>query len=260
MAGQMSSREIEDVLSSIRRLVSEELKPSGRAAAPDLPLPARPQAEDKLVLTPALRVMAQQQGPAARLEPRLDAVVAALGAAVRPPAASAWESETGDPMPDRLGPGAAAVGGLRLHPAAAQPPAPQPAAARPSPAPAWNQPAPPEEEDAPEPAWAQDGAQDVLDYALEPGAAAAQPPVDPAWAEDAEAEVWAELAEDGPEDAPAEDGAETDAFLDEETLREMVRDMIREELAGPLGERITRNIRKLVHAEIARALTARDLS
>jgi len=34
--------------------------------------------------------------------------------------------------------------------------------------------------------------------------------------------------------------------------------MLREELAGKMGERITRNIRKLVRAEIARALAAQE--
>jgi negative regulator of sigma E activity len=41
-------------------------------------------------------------------------------------------------------------------------------------------------------------------------------------------------------------------------LRELIRDILREELQGALGERITRNVRKLVRAEIARALAARD--
>ena len=45
---------------------------------------------------------------------------------------------------------------------------------------------------------------------------------------------------------------------DEEVLRDLVRDLIREELHGGLGERITRNVRKLVRAEIARALATRD--
>ncbi|MBD3764242.1 MAG: glycerol-3-phosphate dehydrogenase [Rhodobacterales bacterium] len=49
-----------------------------------------------------------------------------------------------------------------------------------------------------------------------------------------------------------------DFVIDEEALREMVRDILREELQGALGERITRNVRKLVRAEIARALTTRD--
>ena len=49
------------------------------------------------------------------------------------------------------------------------------------------------------------------------------------------------------------------AVLDEAGLQEIVRQMIREELQGALGERITRNVRKLVRAEINRALMARDL-
>lgn len=49
------------------------------------------------------------------------------------------------------------------------------------------------------------------------------------------------------------------AVLDEAALQDIVRQMIREELQGDLGERITRNVRKLVRAEINRALMARDL-
>jgi cell pole-organizing protein PopZ len=48
--------------------------------------------------------------------------------------------------------------------------------------------------------------------------------------------------------------------FDEEVLRDLVRDLIREELQGQLGERITRNIRKLVRAEIARALAVQDVT
>ena len=47
--------------------------------------------------------------------------------------------------------------------------------------------------------------------------------------------------------------------LDEAALNEMVRALIREELQGALGERITHNVRKLVRAEINRALAARSL-
>ncbi|MCE8508493.1 hypothetical protein KBY28_08545 [Ruegeria pomeroyi] len=50
-----------------------------------------------------------------------------------------------------------------------------------------------------------------------------------------------------------------EAFLDEESLRELVADIVREELQGALGERITRNVRKLVRREIHRALTAQEL-
>ncbi|WP_316300698.1 hypothetical protein [Aliisedimentitalea sp. MJ-SS2] len=53
--------------------------------------------------------------------------------------------------------------------------------------------------------------------------------------------------------------ADSDAVIDEETLREMVAEIVRRELQGSLGERITRNVRKLVRREIHRALAAREL-
>ena len=59
------------------------------------------------------------------------------------------------------------------------------------------------------------------------------------------------------EDAPA--AFELDeAVLDEEALRDLVAEIVREELMGTLGERITRNVRKLVRREIHRALTSQD--
>ena len=51
---------------------------------------------------------------------------------------------------------------------------------------------------------------------------------------------------------------EQDEVLDEATLRQMVADIVREELQGPLGERITRNVRKMVRREIRLALAAED--
>ncbi len=54
--------------------------------------------------------------------------------------------------------------------------------------------------------------------------------------------------------APQEMGFE----VDEDALREMIRDVVRQELQGSLGERITRNVRKLVRREIQRAFS--DLS
>jgi hypothetical protein len=47
--------------------------------------------------------------------------------------------------------------------------------------------------------------------------------------------------------------------LHEAVLSEIVRDIIREEFQGALGERITRNVRKLVRAEINRALMTKGL-
>lgn len=53
-------------------------------------------------------------------------------------------------------------------------------------------------------------------------------------------------------------GAEMSNIFDEDMLRDMVKDIIRQELQGVLGERITRNVRKLVRREIQRAIS--DLS
>lgn len=49
-----------------------------------------------------------------------------------------------------------------------------------------------------------------------------------------------------------------EAVLDEEALRDLVAEIVREELMGTLGERITRNVRKLVRREIHRALNSQD--
>ena len=49
------------------------------------------------------------------------------------------------------------------------------------------------------------------------------------------------------------------SILDEDELMQILRRVIREEMQGVLGEKITRNVRKLVRAEIARALTAQTL-
>jgi hypothetical protein len=70
------------------------------------------------------------------------------------------------------------------------------------------------------------------------------------------------------EDADEEDGDTSDpesveealaSLPDEEAMRLLVARLIREELQGELGERITRNVRKLVRREIMRALDSRDL-
>lgn len=57
-----------------------------------------------------------------------------------------------------------------------------------------------------------------------------------------------------------DDPAEDSVLLDETMLRELVSDIVRQELQGALGERITRNVRKLVRREIHRALAAHDLN
>jgi hypothetical protein len=57
--------------------------------------------------------------------------------------------------------------------------------------------------------------------------------------------------------APTDDVDVPDTtILDEDTLRRIVAEVVREELQGALGERITRNIRKLVRREIRLVLAS----
>ncbi|MEX0306646.1 MAG: hypothetical protein AB3N12_04590 [Ruegeria sp.] len=51
----------------------------------------------------------------------------------------------------------------------------------------------------------------------------------------------------------------TEVTIGEEELREIVAQIVREELQGALGERITRNLRKMVRREITRAMAASDI-
>lgn len=51
---------------------------------------------------------------------------------------------------------------------------------------------------------------------------------------------------------------EDESVIDEEALRDLVGQIVREELQGALGERITRNVRKLVRREIHRILSSQD--
>lgn len=82
---------------------------------------------------------------------------------------------------------------------------------------------------------------------------------------DASAPDWsapADLAVHAGPDETAGDDEYDDAAdladLDLGLLRQIVSDMIRQELRGPLGERITQNVRKLVRREVMRALESRD--
>ena len=48
-------------------------------------------------------------------------------------------------------------------------------------------------------------------------------------------------------------------FVDEEVLRSLVSDIVKNELQGRLGERITRNVRRMVRHEIEKALSLKSL-
>lgn len=60
----------------------------------------------------------------------------------------------------------------------------------------------------------------------------------------------------------SEDAVVADAVIagfDEQALRKLVIEIVHDELGGELGERITRNVRKMVRREINRVLTSREM-
>lgn len=289
MSEPLSSVEIEDVLSSIRRLVSEDLRPGVRVSRPS----ETPQnGGGKLILTPALRVIVDDR-PAAGLAPlpnrvptasAIEQVMAVVGAAVGAQNDD-WEPEIGDVEIMSSESGAALEGWLQTKSAATEvwaeeidvgvvefqtfPPAKafmsedadgyqddgrgDPIAIEPI--------LTDSDENTDIPGWTKQsgGGQPTGEDDLAPSETRALEP-DVAWADEAEARVIAELENE--QDASVEPHLFVDAqgaAFEEQVLRELVRDIIRDELQGGLGERITRNIRKLVRAEIARALATQAL-
>ncbi|NGM47140.1 hypothetical protein G5B31_16510 [Rhodobacter sp. SGA-6-6] len=280
MSEPLTSHEIEDVLSSIRRLVSEDLRPAraAMAAAPEAKAEA-----GKLLLTPALRVVSAEPEEAAAPawpEPETAALADLADAPAleeTAPAAIAPADDAYDEVYDDAGMADAASGltageGEVLWASAGEETEAVEPAAGPAPLHGhWTA------QEVPGLDWVQEETDWVEP---EPVAFVAHPrkpelteePLARAWADRAEAAVRAELDETPaaraetvvPPAAEPETAAEGPGLfdgetgIDEEMLREIVRDIIREELAGTLGERITRNVRKLVRVEINRALTARE--
>lgn len=77
-------------------------------------------------------------------------------------------------------------------------------------------------------------------------------------AEEAEPATFIRSAEAVP--ASEQDAVQhREVTADEEALREMIAEVVQQELKGALGERITRNVRKMVRREIYRALAAQEL-
>ena len=319
MVGPLSSEEIEDVVSSVRRLVSNEQNP--RRVTRDL-------TTERLLLTPALRVVSELSplsplildGPLP--EPAVDA-----GSAPDPhPANEPAQPSAEAPMAELIeadwedeiwaAPEVASLGEVALGAEEAEillPPAEDaaPVAEAVEPAPDTIEDASVAGQDGLSEAWAQAETDWVEDEpvpfiplrrraehlaarlaageVMDPDEAeeadetdeAAEADVQAAPAPDVAAELLDDdvLAADLDDDAPVARGIDDAteggtqrmpteildadgtplAVLDEAALQEIVRQMIREELQGSLGERITRNVRKLVRAEINRALVARDL-
>lgn len=207
MSDRMSNVEIEDVLSSIRRLVSEDLR--GAPAAD----PVRPPVP-RLVLTPALRVDAPV-APEPQAEPETvapvgrEALVARLAEleAILDAQDQSFEEDAGESldMP---------VAVARLAEAAEAP--------------------------------FIDSSDDEAQPAVAP-----EPEESFAWTEPVEAA--------GNDEVLPATSEEPFATLDAATLRELIRDVLREELQGEIGERVTRNLRKMIRTEVCRALTARGV-
>lgn len=247
MAGPLSSEEIEDVVSSVRRLVSNELSP--RRVSRDL-------GADRLLLTPSLRVVSEL-GPSAlpvSPEPATDkpsdpkpGVVEAVEA-VPDDAVELIEAEWEDELwveADQSPLGEVALVAEEAEVLLAED------ARRRAVSDDLLETLVEEESLAVEtPAVTDDGRPDEAGVPD-------SPPSEPV-AADIAAVPQGAAAPHMPAEMIDADGTPL-AVLDEAALQEIVRQMIREELQGDLGERITRNVRKLVRAEINRALIARDL-
>lgn len=265
MSDPVTNVEIEDVLASIRRLVSEESRP-------ETPVQESP---GKLVLTPALRVAEptgddDTGGGAAASE-----TVSASGPVAgmtgdfgveddyaedveepQPIESADLEARFADMAEDEE---VAEVIAVDSHDtfddaAAAEIPDVKFETTRELPASEdWQEEEPAEAEQVAE--WQDEPADTVAMDAPE------DDEIDESIEEPEAVEAFAYQVDEGP-DPDLEELAELDdddgSILDEEALRELVADIVRQELQGALGERITRNVRKLVRREIHRALTGQE--
>lgn len=277
MSEAMTNPEIEDVLASIRRLVAQDRKPRPerlilteefRVRQANIPAPPLYPAPPPVARTGATLPEGEVPDPAAPgaagARPALAAAIAEVvreveGGLASPPAPSGAAPADSAPV------GAAPVPPLQAAEPAA-PPAPEPvvaasaAAVVPVEAPVAVDLGHLEAEiralelQIP-------GARILGAEPVPPAAAPMAAPAAPAAEVEAVEEPKAEAVA-APKVAPAaapEIVGDDVAFIDEADLEAMVARIVREELRGQLGERITQQVRKLVRAEIARALDERNL-
>lgn len=262
MSDPVQSAEIEDVLSSIRRLVSEDPKPRPAAVA----------GPDMLVLTPAQRVE-QPQNDSADVE--ADDQADAPELAVAEEAADVPEERAADEHTAEESPAEPAEDQLTVAPE-------EPAQEAEADAADMAEFADDSTDEAPVRSWGDVTLEDRI-AELEAAVAKSGEDWEPDGSESMDDDVSVQAfprASAEPEtdtdeaqamaDTPEEERAAADPdpslpddeddglFLDEESLRAMINEIVREELQGSLGQRITRNVRKLVRQEINRALAARD--
>jgi hypothetical protein len=281
MSDPVTNVEIEDVLSSIRRLVAEGGRGKAMPTASDTQKDAVP---DKFVLTPALRVASDNtNGPAQDETPKTDApAVDAEGPLTledpvvvpdRPPAQSVHAADRADRPPHKPTDRASLEETIAELEAAVTAQGQE-----------WE---PDGSEDQPEPAFSLTRFPPLADVedaeTIDPSqtpdiAPKAEPAKDDAddHARYDEPAMFAEQDKEDTDEAPLflrhptnkpdlldDDLApylSDDAVIDEAALREIISEVLREELQGALGERITRNVRKLVRREIQRVMSAQDLS
>jgi hypothetical protein len=252
MAGPVSTNEIEDFVSSVRRLVSVDAR--NRPVSRDLGL-------DRLVLTPAQRVAAEaataadpliltaraedEDADGVGVDSEADRIVADAPQVIE----AEWEeelwAEADLPLAELALGAEEAELVAEIAPAQAEvdrePPAPDPAPA--------------------ESTWGEVG-DDWLDEDLEllaPGQVAPQAESPVEQADTGTQARRPDVLKLSAEDMLTDGEGNPLTVLDEAALQQMIRQLIRDELKGVLGERITQSVRKLVRAEINRALAAHSL-
>ena len=281
MSDPMTNVQIEDVLSSIRRLVAEGDKSRDAAVSSNKGSVApKSSVSDRLVLTEALRVSNDDEAPFAKQEsasktaPKLDAAaranlestIEALEAAVTAQS-DEWEPDGSEPTVEPVKPTATAFVLKNViedaveivfddddddETVAEAAPVDAPKAETASPSfRHFNRDALIREE--------------TPLHAME----LPEPAVQAEFPAEAEVEVTYQddLVEDEKKDPLideqlnaflSDEAMLADAGLDETILRKMIVEIIREELQGALGERITRSVRKLVRREISRVVATQE--
>ncbi|WP_170475929.1 hypothetical protein [Ruegeria arenilitoris] len=254
MSDSVTNADVEDVLSSVKRLVSEEV----REESEFIFIPTAARKPGRLVLTEALRVGEEEKSAPLKLvteseggeeAKKAGAETAGIAAPMRLHLSDIVRphDETSEPdiqdeefddgpmpiVPLRLGERRDLAGSL-----SAKIEALEAAIAR------------------TEDQWEPDGESDDA-YSGTPNQAV-EWPQDPA-DQSAEEETETPLIFSHRADAPAsvEEGSKA---LDEDVLSELVAQIVRQELQGKLGEGITRNIRKMVRREINKVIASQETS
>ncbi|WP_299751754.1 hypothetical protein [uncultured Boseongicola sp.] len=277
-----AGQNVEDMLSSVRRLVSDEL--------PRMPRAEVPQGPAALVLTEAQRIEAPLIGHNSRRK-SLEDRIAELEAAVAD-SSDDWEPDGSEDLeqhrPDHIvfkasravtrppsTPLQLTEVSKSVGPAAVLPPAPE-ETSEPAPDPAPTRErfvsvvaAPPDVLGEETEADLQDQVETALTEAVT--SAIVDMAQDALTGDDAFGQTLAEAVgaeNDGVSDVAPQAESVDDAppraraaraSFDGADIRPLISSLIREELQGDLGERITRNVRKLVRQEIQRALAVREV-